>query len=300
MDAGPHRAREPNRARPRGRELGVRVVSALVLAPLAIGAAYVGGRAFLVLCGLAALGVCWEWVTLSAGREAWRLMATGAGALLAAAVFLGVGWLATPVACIIGGAVMVTVLAHSEPASQRQAGQTGAAYRPGWIGLGVAYAGTLLVAPVVLRNEPDEGFTAIMFLFAVVWTTDVVAYFTGQAIGGPKLAPGVSPNKTWSGALGGAAGGVLATMILVRLARLDHAVDLALVGLALSLAAQAGDLFESALKRRYGVKDASALIPGHGGLMDRLDGFIAAALLAAVLGLLRGGPDAAARGLLIW
>src|SRR5262249_60280225 len=89
------------------------------------------------------------------------------------------------------------------------------------------------------------GFTAIMFLVAVVWTTDVVAYFTGQAIGGPKLAPGVSPNKTWSGALGGAAGGVLATMILVRLARLDHAVDLALVGLALSLAAHARDLFAS-------------------------------------------------------
>jgi phosphatidate cytidylyltransferase len=110
----------------------------------------------------------------------------------------------------------------------------------------------------------------------------------------------VSPNKTWSGAIGGAAGAMIAAVGVAAAAGLGHRVAIALVGLALSAASQAGDLFESAFKRWYGAKDASKLIPGHGGLMDRLDGFIAAALAAAIVGVLRGGTEAPARGLLVW
>jgi phosphatidate cytidylyltransferase len=169
-----------------------------------------------------------------------------------------------------------------------------------WMIAGLAYAGVLLLAPLVLRRDPALGFTALIFLFAVVWATDIAAYFAGRALGGPRLWVAVSPNKTWSGALGGALGGVVAGLAVCSLAGLDLAPKLASVALALSVASQAGDLLESAIKRHFGAKDASHLIPGHGGLMDRLDGFLTAGLLAAMVGLARGGLDAAAQGLLIW
>ena len=266
-------------------ELAIRTISALVLAPLAIGAAYLGGFPFVLFCGLAAIGIWWEWATLSAEivRSA---IATGAGALIAAAVFLTAGWSGTATACLVGGAFAVGAMGRPQG-------------RP-WIGGGVAYAGVMLVAPVLVRSDPDYGFVAIMFLFAAVWATDIVAYFAGRAIGGPKLAPRLSPNKTWSGALAGGGGAVVATVTVARAAGLDHLAMLAWIGLALSVASQAGDLFESALKRWHGAKDASRLIPGHGGLMDRLDGFIAAALAATILGVLRAGTAAPARGLLVW
>ncbi|MFL6950966.1 MAG: phosphatidate cytidylyltransferase [Xanthobacteraceae bacterium] len=278
------RAATPNRV---GRgELPIRVISAVILAPLAIGAAYVGGWPFVLFCALAAVGIWWEWAALSAGPGARIVMAIGAGALAAATGFLMVSWIAAAVACLAIGALAVAAAA---PPNAR-----------GWVALGVLYAGAMLVAPVVLRSDPHEGFLAIVLLFAVVWATDIVAYFAGRAVGGPKLAPRVSPNKTWAGALGGACGAVIAAATVAAAAKPGHGTALVLVGLGLSVASQVGDLFESAVKRRYGAKNAGQLIPGHGGLMDRLDGFIAAALVAAILGLVRGGPDASARGLLVW
>jgi len=169
-----------------------------------------------------------------------------------------------------------------------------------WMIAGLLYAGVLLLAPVTLRRDPAWGFVALLFLFAVVWVTDIAAYFAGRAIGGPKLWAMVSPNKTWSGALGGALGGTAAGLAACRFAGLDLAAMLVLVTLALSIASQAGDLLESAIKRHFGTKDASHLIPGHGGLMDRLDGFLIAVLAAVLIGIARGGLDGAARGLLVW
>ena len=165
---------------------------------------------------------------------------------------------------------------------------------------GVPYAGAIALAPVVLRDDPEYGFMAIVFLFAVVWTTDIAAYFAGRAIGGPKLMPRVSPKKTWSGALGGTLAAVLSRWSSPRLRDLPDCVAIALIAVVLSICAQVGDLFESFLKRRFGAKDSGHLIPGHGGLMDRLDGFVTAALLAALIGLLRGGFEAPGRGLLVW
>jgi phosphatidate cytidylyltransferase len=140
----------------------------------------------------------------------------------------------------------------------------------------------------------------MLFLFAIVWSTDIAAYFVGRLVGGPRLLPRVSPKKTWSGALGGLAAAVLAAIVLAKLAGLAAPFTLAVVAAFLSSLAQAGDLFESLLKRKFGAKDSSHLIPGHGGLMDRLDGFVFAAALAAVIGILRGGLEAPAQGLLIW
>ena len=169
-----------------------------------------------------------------------------------------------------------------------------------WLVAGIAYAGVLVFAPIVLRQDAVLGFVAIGFLFAVVWVTDIAAYFAGRALGGPKLWSAVSPKKTWSGALGGLLGGAAAGLLVVKIAGLAIAPGLVLVALALSVVSQGGDLLESAIKRRFDAKDASQLIPGHGGLMDRLDGFLTAAAAAVMVGLLRGGLEGPARGLLVW
>jgi phosphatidate cytidylyltransferase len=172
--------------------------------------------------------------------------------------------------------------------------------RRAWCVAGIVYASAILVAPALLRTDVSVGFAAIVFLFAVVWTTDTVAYFAGRLIGGPKLMPRVSPSKTWSGALGGTLAAGAGGTLVAGFFGLGSLVTVAAIAVGLSAASQIGDLAESAIKRRFEVKDASNLIPGHGGLMDRLDGFVAAAVAAVIIGLLRGGFEAPARGLMVW
>jgi phosphatidate cytidylyltransferase len=266
--------------------LAIRAASAVVLGPLAIAAAWFDGLAFQVVCALAAVVVWHEWAGLSAGARAGRATLVGAAALAATAIVLPLGWFGATLLCVAAGVIAVAALA---PQASRAV-----------VGAGILYAAVMLVAPVLLRGDPNFGFVAIIFLFAVVWTTDVTAYFAGRALGGPKLAPRLSPKKTWSGAAGGAVGAVVAASIVAVMAALPNIVMTALVGFGLSVVSQAGDLFESGLKRHYGAKDAGRLIPGHGGLMDRLDGFIAAALIAVLIGVARGGAEAPARGLLVW
>ncbi|TMJ52285.1 MAG: phosphatidate cytidylyltransferase [Alphaproteobacteria bacterium] len=269
-----------------GCELCLRVGSALVLVPLAVGSAYLGGPPFLAVWALAAAIILWEWTVIVGEPGRTPVLAAGAAAFVSAAVLFGLGWPRAALAVLALGAVAVAGLAGSG--------------RRAWILAGGVYAGVMLAAPAVLRSDAELGLLAVMLLFGVVWTTDVMAYFVGRALAGPKLWPAVSPKKTWSGAVGGAAAATVVGSGLSALAGLDHLAALALVCALLSLAAQTGDLLESALKRRFGAKNASELIPGHGGLMDRLDGFVAAALVATLLGLARGGFDAPARGLLIW
>jgi len=172
--------------------------------------------------------------------------------------------------------------------------------RRAWVAAGCVYSAGLLLAPVVLRADPHYGFTVLIFLFAVVWATDSLAYFAGRRVGGPKLAPRVSPKKTWSGAVAGVLSAMLVGMVVAWSAEIRNLPAVAVIGLALSVVSQAGDLFESALKRRFGAKDAGHLIPGHGGLMDRLDGFLTAACAGAMVGLARGGLGGAGGGLLLW
>ena len=226
--------------------LVLRVISSLVLAPVAVIVAYVGGLIFVMFWLLAASVVLWEWARLVTQAKL--------------RTFALIDWLAA----------------------------------------GVAYAAVLLFAPLILRRDPSLGFVAILFLFAVVWVTDIAAYFAGRAFGGPKLWPAVSPKKTWSGAAGGTLGGIAAGVLTVKLMGVSVGPMLILVAGLLSAVAQAGDLLESAIKRHFGAKDAGQLIPGHGGVMDRLDGFLTAAAAAAMVGLSRAGLDAPARGLLVW
>ena len=161
--------------------------------------------------------------------------------------------------------------------------------------------GIAFLGPALLRRDPTLGLTALLFLFAIVWITDIFAYLVGRTVGGPLLWPRVSPNKTWSGAVGGLAGGVAAGTAGRLCERWNRpAGGVALWHWCFRSLRKAGDLFESAVKRRFGAKDASQLIPGHGGVMDRLDGFLVAALAALLIGILRQGTAAPARGLLVW
>lgn len=279
-----------------GSDLPLRVGSALVLAPLAVGVAYLGGWIFAAFWGIAAVVVMWEWTTLVAGHDRRSMLMTGivavalAVALAASSAgatddFRDLRFAAAPIVLAIGMCACAALAPRG---------------RGTWVAAGVPYAGAMGLAPIVLRSDLEFGFIAMIFLFAVVWATDIAAYFVGRAVGGPKLAPRLSPNKTWSGSIGGLAGAVLAALVVVQASGSGSILAAVLVAIALSIAAQAGDLFESTVKRRFGVKDAGSLIPGHGGLMDRLDGFVAAAVLACLIGLAHGGIDAPARGLLIW
>jgi phosphatidate cytidylyltransferase len=152
----------------------------------------------------------------------------------------------------------------------------------------------------MLRNDAQFGLVAIFWLFAVVWAEDTGAYFAGRLIGGPKLAVAISPNKTWAGAVGGTVAGMAAGSAVIVAAGIAWRPLHLAVAFVVVVAAQVGDLLESAVKRRFGVKDASALIPGHGGMMDRVDGFLFAAAVALLIGLVRGGAQTPAGGLLAW
>jgi phosphatidate cytidylyltransferase len=279
-------ANPPGTIMPGRGELTLRVCSALVLVPLAVGTAYLGGWTFAVFWSLAAVGVFWEWSTLVAGDERRLILAIGGATLVVSLALAAGGNLIGAVLLTALGAVGVTPIA---PAQLR-----------GWVAGGLPYAGAIGIAPIALRSDSEDGFIAVMFLFAIVWTTDIVAYFLGRLIGGPKLLPRVSPKKTWSGALCGLSAAVLAAIAVAGVAGFSRLFPIAVVAAILSAVAQAGDLFESQLKRRFGAKDSGHLIPGHGGLMDRLDGFVLAAAVAALIGILRGGLEAPARGLLVW
>jgi phosphatidate cytidylyltransferase len=168
-----------------------------------------------------------------------------------------------------------------------------------WAAAGFFYAAAAEIASVLVRLDQAWGFAALILILLVVWVTDIGGYFAGRGIGGPKLWPRVSPKKTWAGAIGGFAASLVVAGGFAALG-LGKTGSILLLGAVLSIASQLGDLFESAVKRRFGVKDSSQLIPGHGGLMDRLDGFVAAIVVAAIFGFLRGGVDGVGRGLMVW
>ncbi|CAN5448889.1 phosphatidate cytidylyltransferase [soil metagenome] len=220
------------------RNLLMRVLTALVLIPVAIGVAYAGGWLWFGLVALVSVGLFVEWAMI-VGRSA------------------------------------------------------------GWIVAGVVYATAALLASVAVRLDPVWGFSALMFVLLIVWVTDIGGYFAGRGIGGPKLWPRVSPKKTWAGAIGGL---VLSLAVAAGFAwsGIGRLLPLVVLATALTIVSQLGDLFESAVKRRFGVKDSSHIIPGHGGLLDRLDGYVFAVIGAALIGFVRSGADGVGRGLMVW
>jgi phosphatidate cytidylyltransferase len=280
----------------KARNLSLRIASSLVLAPLTVLCAYVGGWLFFVICAIAAGTVLWEWTKLVADSADPWILAPGWAALLAALLLTGWGETQAAVVVIAASAIVAGGAGVIARHPSEKSGGAGSIWAAG----GVIYAGAAFCGPALLRRDPEWGFTALLFLFATVWATDIFAFFAGRAIGGPTLWRSVSPNKTWAGAVGGLIGGLAAGVSVAYASGSGKLAMAGVMGLVLSVLAQAGDLFESAVKRHFGAKDASQLIPGHGGLMDRLDGFLVAAVAALVIGILHQGMDAPARGFLLW
>ncbi len=255
---------------PRSSELGRRTVSAVILATVAIAALWIGGWVFaLFVIALAVVGLS-EWTGICGAVTPLWLRAGLLAALALGLALAHIGsltWALTLLAAAVGLALTVACASHAW----------------GWAALGVVYVAIPSLALIAFRQEAAQGVSIIVFVALVVWATDIAAYFGGRALGGPKLWPLVSPKKTWSGAVSGLAGAfavALGFMLIVTAGSWPAALVLATL---LSIGAQAGDLAESAFKRRFGVKDSGAIIPGHGGVLDRVDGLFVALALAWLL-----------------
>ena len=285
-EAAPTAASEPDsRSRESdSRNLLMRIVAAAVLIPLAVAIAYAGGWLWTALVTLAAIGLFVEWLTVVGLAGAMRVIVPGVAALAAAGLCFAIGRIDAALVVLAIGLVAVVSIAPE---------------RRSWAAAGFFYAAAAEIASVLVRLDPLKGFAALMFVLLIVWVTDSGGYFAGRGIGGPKLWPRVSPKKTWAGAAGGFAAS-LAVACGFAAFDLGKTLPLLMLSAVLSVVSQLGDLFESAVKRRFDVKDSSHIIPGHGGLMDRLDGFVAAVVVAALFGLLRGGADGVGRGLMVW
>jgi phosphatidate cytidylyltransferase len=267
-------------------DLPARVGAAIVLMAAALGAAWAGGYWFGAFWLIAALAIQWEWQNLIGGPNFELRVLFGAAGFVVAAPLATNDAVFWAIAALLAGAAAAALTGGVKPTIRLLPGA------------GVFYAGAMLISVCLLRASWPYGLRAIVWLFAVVWGTDVMAYFGGRLIGGPKLWPRVSPAKTWSGFCVGVLCGAGAGLVAAPTGSSAPAVFG--FGLATGALAQGGDLFESFLKRKFGVKDSGHLIPGHGGLMDRLDGFIAAAIFVALAGAARYGIADIAAGIFQW
>lgn len=243
-----------------------RIGSALVLGPPVLACAWIGATPYAVLLALAMLVLAWEWSRLCGAP----MPAAGgmilAGSLLAAIVAAVLGHLVAAAGVLLAGGVVAFVASGAN----------------GWLASGALYLGGPAIALIVLRQDSEWGRLAILWLLAVVWASDIGAYAFGSTLGGPRLAPRISPNKTWSGLLGGIASAAVVGAVFAASGSGSPA-RLAAFSAGIGLSAQVGDLGESWLKRYFGVKDVSGLIPGHGGMLDRVDGLLVAAMVTALI-----------------
>jgi phosphatidate cytidylyltransferase len=251
-----------------GSDFPLRLAAGLAMGAVALAFTLAGAMPFAVLVVLAALVVSWEWGRLVHGKEAGIVMAVQIGTaalagILAAAGFVGLGLLALPI-----GAILATLLSLGRNSLFSAAG--------------VFYAGLPTVALIWLRSDAWLGLLAVVFLIVIVVTADTAGFLAGRLLGRTKLWPSVSPNKTWEGLIGAVVASAVMGGLFWFAIPGASAVRLAATGAVLALVAQAGDLAESALKRRFGAKDAGGLIPGHGGVMDRVDGLVAVASAVGV------------------
>lgn len=260
------------------KDLGPRVGSALLLAPPVVYATWSGGMAFAILVGLIA-GISYlEWTAITGTRRPLWLWWANLAGLLSALLLVTTGNSVGALLCVAVPA-LVSLLARSNE------------NRRGWLAYGMLYVALPAFALLVLRGDGVDGRFGVLFVVVVVWTTDIAAYFGGRTIGGPKLWTRISPKKTWSGSLVGFAVAVAAAVILVAMFDRGSLISGAVIAALLSIATQVGDLFESFVKRRFGVDDSGRIIPGHGGVLDRVDGLYGALLVALGLAIAGIGSE---------
>ncbi|MGD1887511.1 MAG: phosphatidate cytidylyltransferase [Cohaesibacteraceae bacterium] len=283
-------------------ELTQRILSGLVLIAVALLTAWSGGLISVITFLVLGLLVLDEWESLTGTRAPRRLIM---GTLIVSFTAFAAHYLGPLSALAMAAGLLFLALGAALLESPRR-----------WFLTGVAYAAWLVASLISLRGHDAIGLTALLFVFVAVWSTDIAAYFGGLTIGGPKLSPMISPNKTWAGAISGAIAAIalcLAFLVWARTSDWDIGLAaisggrgvglsmtavafVALIAFALSFAAQVGDLFESALKRKFGVKDSGSLLPGHGGFMDRVDGLVFASAAAFLIGLALRGEGTVAEG----
>lgn len=263
MQSGPQNtgASDKRTSRP-SRELILRFGSAAILIPIGLVSIWCGGWILAFFAALAAGAMAYEFSRMIGYRLIWPVITV---AILACLLF-PINRIAA-VAVLGMGGLSISVLTGQVPLRFS-------------IFFGVIYTGGMALGVLALRGHPEIGWAMAMCVMLCTWASDTAAFFTGRAIGGPKLAPNDSPNKTWSGAIGAIIGASLSGWAFGGLISAEHTWAWAAAGALISVAAQFGDLFESQVKRRYDVKDTSGLLPGHGGVMDRVDGFGTAALIA--------------------
>ena len=247
-------------------DLWPRVAVGVLLAVVALGNIWMGGLAFSAMIALGVVMILWEWAAMHAVGKPWRLVA--AAVLLAVSAITHWGEPRIAIGALISAALLLMLLA----------GRRGG----GWLGSGLLYAGLPAVALIAMRQQHD-GLDLVLWAMGLVWATDILAYFTGRAIGGPRIWPAASPNKTWAGLIGGMIGAGLFSAAFAVWRDWEQTWTLMLIlGALLAVVAQSGDFFESWLKRRAGVKDSGKLLPGHGGIMDRVDGLVPVACLVGL------------------
>lgn len=277
--------KQDTRTGPLWSDLGPRVISAIVLIVVLIAAVFLGGFWFSVLVGGVFAGAYREWEVMVTGKQP-----SGIGMVLIG--MIAVCALAYTAVGISGSLVVMTVaalIAVFAPSDARF-----------WRAGGIFYFCLVVISVLAMRGDSGIGIAVAFYLGFAVWFTDSGAFFFGRQLGGAKLSPDISPAKTWSGALGGLAVGVLTATITWAIVSSSPIWIGALLAIVLSVAGQLGDLAESAIKRRFRVKDSGDVIPGHGGLMDRLDSMSLAVLVLFCVGGLHAGVDAIAQGVLIW
>jgi phosphatidate cytidylyltransferase len=263
--------------------LARRIIAALILMPVVLGALWLGHLYWAVLVALATGMMAWEWRRLTArgmvGPIGWAMVG-----LVASTVLLqGFGMAQTALWLLLAGALLLSLTA-----GMREGAAGGI-----WTGLGSLYASLSGLALVWLRDDPQSGLPTVLWILLLVWVIDTAAYGAGKLIGGPKLIPRISPSKTWAGLVGGALGAALIGYLAALCVGQANPWPLTAFSLLLAFIEQAGDAFESAVKRHFGVKDSSGLIPGHGGILDRVDGLVAVVLVIAGFVFLMGGSPLA-------
>ena len=244
-----------------------RAASAVVLGLPVLLAAYIGPPVFELMIAAAAAVLAWEWFRLCGDGLPLTLGYALATVLLIAVAVVASFGIGQAIGALVVGTVALLLVSRGQP----------------WLSGGTIYLGLPCVALIWLRNDGSAGRDVVFWLMIVVWAADTGAYIAGRLIGGPRLAPNVSPNKTWAGLAGGVG---LAAATSAGFAGASGQTSLfgpAAVGAVMGFAAQAGDLAESWVKRKFGVKDTSALIPGHGGLLDRVDGLLMVVLVVALI-----------------
>jgi phosphatidate cytidylyltransferase len=281
-------AAEPPAETAKWGDLGVRAVSAAVLIPAVLADVWAGGIWFHLFVALIGILMAQEWVNIVHKDNPLQFALHAAGAMCGALLPLDIG--------LAGGLLAIAVLTLVSAAAAWREAPGG----PAWRYLGVPYVSLPPIALVVLRDDPSYGVAAIVLVMLMVWAADTLAYFAGRIIGGPKLAPRISPKKTWAGMSGAMVGSAVAALGVGMTLGVPGLWLLLIVAALLAVVEQGGDLFKSAMKRHYGVKDSGRLIPGHGGVIDRVDGLVAVATVAALIGALRAGIEHAGAGILIW